>query len=214
MATVTNLFVDISTGNLLAGLNSSTTIGPPSFFYGDEPTFNIYLLTPSGVNASPGVVSYNSVPTAGLTLQFYLDDGTITPGTIYAQQLVWTATTGINGAPCFSGIVSFLTADLAALLGTGSSANCYLKIGTLQNAIPTTYVSERVTVNVGLPTASAPTPVPGQQALTVQQGNQTYYPIAGLAGLPIIIISPNGKQFQIAAVDNPDGTASIKTFGT
>lgn len=213
MATI-NLYIDIGTGNLLAGLFSSTVIQPTSIpiNYGDQPTFNIYLLQRNPTATNPAQASYVSVPLAGLTLEFFLDDGTITPGTIYAQQLTWATNVDANNTPIFQAVVSFLTTALATLIGTATSNSCYLKIGALMNGVATTWVSSRVTVNVGLPTAAAPTPAPGQTALTVQAGNQMYYPIAGLAGLPLTLISAAGKVFRIQAVDNPDGTASIVPF--
>lgn len=211
-----NLFIDISRNQLLASTVSSQNVDINSlaWFFGDTPTFNIYLLTPNG--GSPSAPQFANVLPTGLALFLYLDDGTIS-GTIYTQQITWTpviTTTPVNGVQTPSG--GYFTANLAlntsalqTLIGGGTSGSCWIKIGYVQNGLPTTILSKQVTINVGLPSpAVIPTPA-GQTAISAEVAAQTFVPLIGPAGGTFQMTSANGVVFVVGVIDNGDGTGSF-----
>jgi hypothetical protein len=201
-----SLYVDTTRNMLVGGLNNPAFVNPNALpiFYGDELLLNIYLLNNVGPQGS-GNSPFSVIPTAGLALQVYLTDGTAA-GTVYTNQVVFQAD---PSGTFFSGILPLNTPALQTLLGSNPYATAFLKIGYLQNALPTTVFSGQVTVNVGLPNAQLQVP-PGQTPLSAEVAAQTFVPINGVAGQPIILVSAAGKKIALMAVDQPDGTADFQ----
>jgi hypothetical protein len=205
-----SLFINTTNNSLIGGLSNSAVVQPGQIplFYGDTVTMNIYLLAAlQGTNLAPGTFPFSQISTAGLTLYMFLDNGVVSP-TIYTQQISWTPDpTGTF----WTANVSLLTAALTALLGAGTNASAWLQIGYIQNGLPTTVFSKQVNVQVGMPTANAPTVPAGQTALSLETARGLFVPINGLpAGQPFFQTSPAGHTFIYQIVDNPDGTASVQ----
>ena len=199
-----NLFVDTTSNSLLAGLTAPITINPTSLplYYGDTLSLQVYLLNKVSSTLA-GSNPYTIINTAGLQLFVYLDDGTITPGNVYTQQISW------NTDPTNSYFYSTLalnTNAIQTLIGTGTSGNAVLKIGYIQNGVQTTVLSVNVVIGVGIPPSSIVVP-PGLTPLSVQVAQAMFVPIAGQAGNGFYLITPNGKKLFICATDQPDGTA-------
>lgn len=198
-----NIYIDADTRKVLAGPDSSQTIdaGSLPLSFGDNPTFNIYLRTKS---SSINPVVYKAVPTTGLTLFFYLNDGLI-DGTIYTQQITWTPD---SGATFFTAKVAMNTLALKTLIGTSTTGPCAIKIGYAQNGDITTVLSDLTKVGVGLPSTSLVVPA-GQTALTAEVAASTYFGLQPVNGRPMKLATATGRIVTLLAVDNSDGTASL-----
>jgi hypothetical protein len=203
-----NLFIDTTSNGLIAGLNAPVSVNPSSlpFFYGDTLGLQVYLLNTTSTTLA-GSNPYTVINTAGLQLFAYLDNGLAgVNNVIYTQQISW-ATDPTNSY--FYSTLSLNTAALQTLLGTATSANCYLQIGYVQNGLQTTVLSIPVTIAVGIPSTNLVVPA-GLIPLSVQVAQAMFVPIAGQAGNGFYLISPLGKKLLISAIDNPDGTASLQ----
>lgn len=203
------LYIDTTSNTLITGQTSAVPIAPTALqlFFGDTIQLQVFLFNKPASSSAPsiGQFPFSILPTSGLTLYFYLDDGTIS-GTIYTQQISWTASAD---GTYFTANLSLNTAALQALIGANTEASCWIKIGYVQGGLPTTVYSQKVTVKVGLPSLSAPSVPAGFTALSVEVGGQLFIPAQPVAGQPILIMSAAGKIIALAAVDQPDGTASF-----
>lgn len=199
------LYISTTENALLAGQNVSSRIDPNSLplYFGDTLTLNIWLLARQS-NVNP--VSYAIVPTNGLQLFVYIDDGKV-GGTIYTSQIVWTSDP--NNQFFFANL-PLNTTNLQTLLGSSPTATAFLKIGYVVGGLQTTVLSQSVTIGVGLPSAAVGQPPAGQTALSVEIANNTYFPIKPVNGQALYLATPNGKIIAVIAVDNPDGTASLQ----
>jgi hypothetical protein len=200
------LYIDTSRNQLVGGVSNPGFVNPAQlpFFFGDQIQLVVFLLNnigPQGLGNSP----YTIIPSQGLALQVYLDDGSA-EGTVYTQQIEFQAD---QTGTYFYGTLPLNTAALETLLGSATSAPAYLKIGYFQNGLPTTVYSGQVTINVGMPVGALAVPA-GQTPLSAEVAAQTYVPIIGNPGQPIYLTSPAGKKIMLVAQDNPDGTASFQ----
>ena len=191
---------------MVAGLNRSAVLDPLSipFYYGDTINLIVYLLTPNPV-ADPQSPKFSIIPTTGVQLFLYLDDGTI-GGTIYTQQIAWS--TDANSQYFFA-TLPINTAALQALMGSTQQQTVSIKIGYVAGGQTTTVFSQQIQIRVGLPNVALAV-APGLTALSQEVAKATYFPIFPQAGLSLLLMSPNGKQIAISVVDNPDGTASLQ----
>jgi len=204
-----NLFIDTTANQLIAGLNNPVPVSPSQqlpLFVGDTVNLKIWLLQNAGP-AQLGASPYTVIPNQGLQLVLYITDGA-NGGTIYTQQVVFNQDAG---GQFFSGSVSLNTPALTSqFTGSTKSINPQLIIGYLSNGLQTTVLSQAITITLGLPNNAVPQAPPGLTPLSAEAAAQTYVPIAGKAGQPIILISPAGKKIMLLAVDQPDGTASFQ----
>jgi hypothetical protein len=201
-------YIDIEGNALLAGLNSTTNVDPASLLlsYPDTVPVRIYLMDRLQT-ADPQVYPYEVLNTTGMSLLLEMTDGEVGAGrTIYANQVVWQ-TDPTNSY--FYANLSLATANILALLMANEpgEASVWLKLAYVQNGYQTDVYNNEVPISIGVGTAIATAPATLTPA-TVEVSNQTYYPQAPVAGLPLFVTSPLGKIILIAAVDNPDGTAS------
>lgn len=200
-------YVDTTSNSFIAGLTSQVAVDVARFplYFGDTISLRIYLfdrLESPTAGAFPFVIT----STTGLTLFLYLDDGTV-GGTIYTQQITWS-TDAAN--QYFYANLALNTAGLQTLLGSSTNASCWLKIGFVQNGLPTTVISKSVTVNVGLPSASVGAVPAGQTALSVETGNATYLSKEMENGEPIFLKTDTGKRVALYAYDDTDGGVGIR----
>jgi len=200
------LYLDITTSTLFSSLSGGTVVTPTAIplFFGDTVAMEIYLIEPVST-AVPGQNKYKILPTNGLSLVLYLDCG-LENSSIYTQQVNWQ--TDPNNQYFFANL-ALNTQKLSALLAGKVQTNCYLKIGIVNNNLPTTVYAGQVTIKAGLPTNNLVVPA-GQTPLSQEVAAQEFYPIAGRAGLGYMLISPLGKKIFVSAIDNPDGTASVQ----
>lgn len=204
-----SLFIDTTSNSLIAGVNSPLSINPASvpLYYGDTLSLQVYLLNTTGTTLS-GFNPYTVINNAGLQLFVYLDDS-IVGGTIYTQQISWSADATNS---YFYSTLSLNTAALATLLGSSTSKTCWMKIGYVQGGLQTTVLSVLVTIGVGIPSTSLVVPA-GLTALSVEVAATMFVPIDGNPNNPgagFYLVSPAGKKLFISAFDNPDGTASLQ----
>lgn len=206
------LYIDTTTNTLIQSSQNQAIVSASNLplFFGDTIAMTVQLFTRI-TNAAANVFPFQILSTAGLQLFLYLDDGTIA-GTIYTQQITWTADPTNS---FFSANLALNTAALQALVTATqpSGANCYLKIGYVQGGVQTTVLSQQVTINVGLPSSAVAPVAPGQTALSTQIAAATYVPInGGNPGQTMTLISPAGHKIELACVDNPDGSHSFQTI--
>jgi len=206
-----SLYIDTTANRLVAGPLNPYTIDPRSlpFWFGDTLSLSVQLLNTEGtglLSANPFVI----IPTAGLQLFAYIDDGLV-GGTIYTQQISW------NSSPDFSYFFSTLslnTAALQTLLGANQTATAYLKIGYVQNGLPCTVYSSKITIGVGLPQTNLDVPA-NLTALSVEVAKAMFVQVNGNPDNPgqgFILISAAGKQCMVYLKDNADGTAELDTL--
>ena len=203
-----SLFIDTTSNTLITGINSPSSINPLTLpiFYGDTIPVRVTLLNTIGTTLF-GQNPYVIIPTTGLQLFLYLDDGTV-GGTIYTQQITFTAdpTTSF-----FSSTLALNTAALQALMAGSTIQTASLKIGYIQNGLPVTVFSQTVNIRVGLPAVNLAV-APGLTPLSVEVANATYVHIDGNPNNPgqgFRLISPAGKILYVSAIDNADGTATM-----
>lgn len=198
------LYVDTTSNRLIGGLATAASVAPASipFFYGDTLQLQVYLMNKLQT-VFPSDYPYIIIPTPGLQLFLYLDDGLV-GGTIYTQQISWAPDPANQ---FFSANLALNTAAIQALLGAKTSGTCWIKIGYVQNGLQTTVYSQQVNINVGLPTMNLVVP-PGLNPLSVEVAAATYFPQQPVAGMPFYLKSPNGHVMMLQAVDNPDGSVS------
>ncbi len=200
------LYVDTTSNDLISGLNRSDTVDPQKipFYYGDTINLKIYLFD-KVQTSSPNDFTPLIIPTTGLQLFLYLDDG-IVNGTVYTQQITWS--TDAN-EQYFYASLALNTVALQTLLGATTGKQCYMKIGYIQDGLQTTVFSQLVNIGVGIPNTTLVVPA-GLTPLSAEVANATYYPLQPVAGLPLYIESPLGKILVLRAVDQPDGSALLE----
>lgn len=208
---VTNLFVNTSGNGLVAGTNNPSGVaatGIPLFCPDTGTILNIWLLKLINPAPASGVNPFSILLPAGLTLYFYLNDGTVN-GTIYASCIAFAPDpTG----QFFTGSLQLNTAALENLMGASQSAQCTMMIGYISGGLQTTVLSAPTTITAGIPTnVVAPVPA-GEVALSQQQAAQTYVPLLGRAGQSQEVVSKNGHQWVLLTIDNPDGTCKPPTW--
>jgi hypothetical protein len=211
-----SLYIDTTSNSLITGNGNPAIVSAAAlpFFYGDTVTMNIWLFsriaTATGQNTT---FPFQVIPTTGLTLFFYIDDGTVN-GTIYTQQISWTADLSTN---FFTAPVNLATSGLLTIVEASqpAAATAYMKIGYIQSGQQTCVIggaANQVNIGVGLPSSAVPAPPAGQTPLSLEVAKATFVQLLGPPGLDPVLTSPNGHKIQLACVDNPDGTHSFQTI--
>lgn len=205
------LYIDVARNRLVSALNASTLIDPLSLplFVGDKLQLQVYLMTPLQTQ-QPSIPQYSIVSTLGLALGLYLTNGQDSNAVgyvAYTWQVAWN--TDPNNT-YFYATLDLTQAALVTLLGSNTSASCYLVVGYVQGGVDTTVFYKPVTVQPGLPNAVGP-PLAGLTPLSAEAAAQMFVPInGGAAGQSFIMLTPLGKRLLIQAVDNADGTISFQ----
>jgi hypothetical protein len=205
------LYIDTSVvnGQLLSGLNDDSILplsGIPLYVGDAGLVLQIYLMTPLQIKNPSNPSNYSIIPTTGLTLEVFLDNGEFNTDVIYTQQVNWQTD---EDNQFFYAFFPMNTAALETLLGSQTSATCYLHIGYLQNGLPTTVFLQQISVSCGIPNALAVVPAP-LTPLSVQAADQRYVPMTGAPGEGFILTSPNGVQKMIHLVDVGAGDAQLQ----
>ncbi len=201
-----NLYIDVQNNRLLTSKDQPTIVNSQSLpiFYGDTVQVNVWLLE-SNTPAQLGSSTYSIIPTQGLSLLLYINDGKLTGGTNYTQQLVWN--TDANNQYFYANL-PLNTANLATLL-TGGSTEATMVIGYTQNGYPTTVFSGTVNFQVGLPAGAQVVP-PGLTPLSVEVANQTFMPIIPVPGQALALAAADGTVGYITLVKTAGGRIDIQ----
>lgn len=206
------LYIDTTSNRLLVNLNLNQQLQPQSlpFFYGDTLPVRVYLLQRlTNAVVGPTNSQFSIIPTTGLSLALYLTNGLVGVALInYTNQVTWQTD---SAQEYFYADLPMNTAGLLGIVQTTAPnpANAYLQVGYTDGAEPVTVLNQIVRIGIGAPPAAIVIP-PGFDALSVQVANATYVPIAGVAGMPIYLISPSGKKIALMAVDDGDGGVSFQ----
>jgi hypothetical protein len=207
------LYVDTSTGNLLAALNLSTTVNPMSlpFAVGDNPMFQVYLLAPlpSYTPSAPSGNYYN-IGTAGNALEIYFTNGLDESSPDYAaytwQNTFYTDPTNAY----FYNNISFNQEALVTLLGNNQTASAYMTIGYTTAAGAFTPSKLQVQFTAGLPAVVGPVPA-GLTPLSLEVARNLFVPVSGYpvvggpGGAGFYLTTPSGRKLLIQAIDPPGG---------
>ena len=201
-----NLYIDVQNNRLLTSKDEPTIVNSQNLplFYGDTVQVNIWLLQ-STTPAQLGSSTYSIVPTQGLSLQLYINDGKLTGGTNYTQQLAWN--TDANNQYFYANL-ALNTANLAALMAS-SNTTATLVIGYTQNGYPTTVFSGTVNFQVGLPAGANVVPA-GLTPISVEVANQTFMPIIPVPGQALALAAADGTVGYITLVKTAGGGIDIQ----
>lgn len=205
-----SLYIDITTGNLLAGLNNPLPGNLPKLYLGDTPSLQIYLMTPLA-NQQSSQFNYSIVPTTGIQLGVFLDNGE-TGGDQVVYSFYQTFLTDPNNQFFYTnpavapGGFPLNTAALAALFAAADTAQVFLDMAIYQNGLQTTFFHQQVTITVGAPEFQVIVQPP-LTPLSLQMANTLYWTLLPSAGRGLQLMSPAGKIQQLRLVDQPDGTA-------
>jgi hypothetical protein len=205
-----NLFIDSTDNALLAGQFQNANVNPTTLplFYGDSAvTLNVYVFTRNpqqSQSTSPftGAANLTAVPPVG-ALSFWITAGTV-GGTVYAAQNVWTADP-TNTFWTASIALNTTALQAAFTANPAGPLSCTMQFG-LNNQ---TILSVPIFIAVGLPQNTV-IPAPGLTPISLQQANQLYVPVNAPAGFARQMTSPAGHTFVERAVDNPDGSSSVR----
>ena len=201
-----SLYINTAANQLITSLSNPAVASPAAlpFFVGDTIALQVYLLTPLQVS-NPSTFPFSNVSTAGLNLELFLDQGEYDSGIIYTQQVNWL--TDPNNQ-YFYATLALNTAALQTLIGTNTSATCFLHIGFTSAQGDTTVLLQPITVQAGIPNNAVAVPA-GLTPLSLEAAKGIFVQVVGPAGAGIILTSPDGKEIMLRAVDNGDGTASF-----
>lgn len=204
-----NLYVNVASGQLVVAPSIPTVVNPATIplFLGDQPTLMVQLLQPIPNQAGQSGSTLTPVPTAGLTLVMYLDNGLAgMSNVIYAQQVSFTSD---STGTFWTGIFPLNSPALLALFtGTLTSVPVWIQIGYLTGAFPTTVFSDPTSVDVGLPGTIIPVAPPGQTPISLEIARAMFFPLQPVPGQPVTLQTALGHTFIALPKDNPDGTAT------
>ena len=201
-----NLYIDVENNQLLSSIDQPNIVNSQTLplFYGDTVQLNVWLLQ-STSTGQIGSATYSIIPTTGLALLLYINDGILSGGTNYTQQLAWN--TDANNQYFYANL-PLNTAALETLL-TGGSNLANLVIGYTQNGYPTTVFAGKVTINIGLPIGALVVP-PGLTPLSAEVAAQTYMPLIPVAGQALALAAADGTVGYIRLVKTDGGGIDIQ----
>lgn len=206
------LYIDTTSNQLLYALNSARIVDPATLplFYPDTLQLQVYLMVRLQT-IDPSVFQYAIISTAGLSLLMEVTNGRADNDgarVVYTSQYVWN-TDAAN--QYFYANLPLNTASIQALLDASgpSSSSAYLKIAYTTASGQTDVFSRQINIGIGVGTQQL-TVAPPLTPLSLEVANNLYYPLAAKVGLPLYVASPNGKILLLAAVDQPDGTATFQ----
>jgi hypothetical protein len=140
---VQDIFIDVSRGAFVAGLDSTTLVAIPPLVRGTTPTLHVYLLaqTAGWPNATP---PYSFIPVAGLTLEMAVG---MFGGTSYlASVFAWTASAD-PADPYFEGTLNLNTSIIASALGSARQITAVMQVDSLDSTgTPTDILLSNVTL--------------------------------------------------------------------
>lgn len=205
-----DFYIDTVAGEFVTGPNSSTVVQASAIKlnYGDTPTLRIFLLTKVASATVPSGFDISPLLNNGLSLQLFLDNGLADTPAVYVNQLTWAPS---SDNKYFTADLALTTPELLAIMTSALGGSCWLKIGYIQNGKAATVISKNITVGVGMPSVALSVAT-GQTALSVEVGNNTYFPLAPIAGQAIYLKSTGGTVVGLRAVDTGDGDTIIKPF--
>jgi hypothetical protein len=159
-----DIYIDTNVGQVVKGLNDSTVAQLPGFIQGDTPNLRIWLL--ARAPTFPTNPIYTLLGTSGLTLQVTVGDKRGDLNFWYTQQFTWSTDAA---SAYFYAALTFNTAAINTLIGSGTGASTWLEVKYLVAGIPTTVLEVAITIQaaVNKPVALAVVPA-GQTPLSAE----------------------------------------------
>jgi hypothetical protein len=186
-----DLYIDCDRAAVVTSATDASRKELPKFVQGDTMLLRIFLLKGFSRTAD-----YQQLPTEGLTLQVALGTRVGNATLYYTQQFTWTPSEDLAN-PYFEAELPMSTAAITTLLGSADSARAYFEIKYIRSGLPTTVLSEQVTIfaavikDGGFTEPTEPTP------MSVEVANALYVKQSGFQG-SLILISPDGtKQAEL-----------------
>jgi hypothetical protein len=165
-----DLYIDTSSGELVAGFSNPTPAPLPRLVQGDTISLRIYLLARSG--SYPYGAPFSYVSNANLSLKVAIGPKNGTPGsTLYTQQFTWDK--DANNQYFFADL-PLNTAAIGTLLGANPTATAWLEIEYTQNGYPTTVFQREVTLHAEVIETGNLVVPPGATAMTAEEANAIF----------------------------------------
>lgn len=137
-----DLYIDATAQQAVSGFANNSIFTIPPFTQEDTLNLRIRLMTRT---ATFPVNPYSYIPNTGLTLEVALGTKQGSGGTLYTQQFTWALNTDLSD-PYFYASLPLNTSPIATLLGVNSSATAFFEIKYISGGVPTTVLSQQVTI--------------------------------------------------------------------
>jgi len=168
-----DIFIDVSTGQFVAGTQSSQIVAPPTFTQGDTANIRLWLLVPTGNPMLP----YSQIAASSVTPEVAIGQRQGNNGTIYTQQFSWTASTSTDPYQQYwTGQLAFNTQAISTLLGSGASASAWMEVKYVDNSTgyPTTVLQRQITIYASVIQPGQAVVPPGQTVITAEEANAIF----------------------------------------
>jgi hypothetical protein len=165
-----DLYIDTTSGDLVAGAANPAPASLPRLYQGDTISLRIYLL--ARTTTYPQVTPYSVINNSNLSLKVALGPKNGTPGsTLLTQQFTWQKDAANQ---YFYADLPLNTAAINSAIGAAESATAWFEVEYTQNSYPTTVFQQSVTIHAEvIETGSVVTP-PGETALSAEVANATF----------------------------------------
>lgn len=159
-----DLYIDTTAQQAVSGFTNSSPVNIPVFTQDDTLNLRIRLMSRT---ATFPVSPYAWIPNTGLTLQVALGTKVGSGGTLYTQQYTWSLNSDLSD-PYFFAALPMNTTGVANLLGSSPDASTFFEIKYVSGGVPTTVLSDQVTVQAAVIHASSLTVPPGLTPLSAE----------------------------------------------
>lgn len=167
-----SIYIDVVNNLVIGGIGigQGQAASLPPFVEGDTPSYQIFLCTPTNNPLTP----YTLMPIGGLSLQVAIGDKIGNVTNYYTTQFVWAPSTDPTQPNYFFATLPLNTAAITTLIGGASSAQSTFEVKYLQNGVPTTVLSQQITIQATVIKNGGVVVPPGLTALSAEVANATF----------------------------------------
>jgi len=165
-----NLYVDKDRQEAVIGKDDSSPAKLPPFYQGDSFSLRIWVLEHFSKTAP-----YDYVPVAGVTVYAALGVKAGESKELYTWQYTWDASVDLE-QPYFEAVFPMTTDEIGELLGDAASAEAWFEVKMVQDGLPSTILSKKVTVHASVIDLDEETGdvAPGLTPLSAEAANVSY----------------------------------------
>jgi hypothetical protein len=163
------LYIDCDRAVPVTSATDSTRKALPTFVQGDTIHLKLYLL--QGYSRAS---SYTKNAVSGITIQAALGPRLGNSSELYTAAYSWTASTEDLSDPFWEATLPMNTDEIDDLLGSAGSAQAYFEIKYFRDALPTTCLSELVTIYAAVIKEESVVPVAEPTPLSAEVAAATY----------------------------------------
>lgn len=196
-----DIYIDVTTNTVIGGIGPGQTFSVPlpPFVEGDTPTFRIFLCIPTGNPISP----YTLMPIGGLSLQAAIGDKIGNATNYYTNQFTWAPSTDPTNPNYFIATFPMNTAAITNLIGSASQASSTFEVKYIQGGVPTTVLSQSITVQAAVIKNGGVVVPPGLTPLSAEVANATFLKN------PVTVLFLQGQDNHVYSV-YVDGNGSLQ----